>query len=103
MDWKETNARQRQVIVAGAALAINVLLLAAIAGLFHSASRMPWLAPGEDNAALLARCQRIQSTSARHTCVESVVAAVQQRSQGQRLAAVRDGQAGPAAASAVNR
>jgi hypothetical protein len=103
MDWKETNARQRQVIVAGAALAINVLLLAAVAGLFHSASRMPWLTPGEDNAALLARCQRIQGTSARHTCVESVVAAVQQHSAGQRLAAATGRPAGPAAASAVGR
>lgn len=48
---------------------------------------MPWLAPTEANAQLLARCDRIAATAARQQCVEAVIAALQARGAEPRLAA----------------
>ncbi|MDP2004176.1 MAG: hypothetical protein Q8K45_00725 [Rubrivivax sp.] len=90
-------ASQRRLAgVAG--VMVGSVAIAAVTVLFDSASRMPWLAPTEANAALLARCDRIAGTAARHHCVEAVIAAVQARGSDVRLAA-----RGPPATSPIAR
>lgn len=54
-------------------------VVAVVTVMFGHASRMPWLLPTTDHAALLAPCSRLQGTAARRHCVETVVAAVQAR------------------------
>jgi hypothetical protein len=89
-------ARRRQLAgVAG--VMVGTVVIAAVTVLFDSASRMPWLAPTEANAALLARCDRIAGTAAHQHCVEAVIAAVQARQSDIRLAAQEPAAGSPAA------
>jgi hypothetical protein len=104
MESKATSPRQAGAIVAGAVLLINVLLLlAAMAALVHLVSRVPWPAPGDQLGELIAGCQRIHGISARHHCVETVIADAQRRASVQRLAAAAPGAGSGDAASAVGR
>jgi hypothetical protein len=78
----ELSTRQRlarRALALVATVAVNAVLSMALMVMFHSASRLPWLAPTADNLARLARCDTSLGSSARHACVEQVIASVQAR------------------------
>lgn len=69
---------QRAVAVV-ATVAVNAVLSGVLLAMFHSSSSLPWLQPTDANQALLARCDKGLSSSARRACVEQVMASVQAR------------------------
>ena len=85
----ELSSRERLVwraVALVASVAVNAVLSLGLMVVFHSSSRLPWLAPTEANLALLARCNQGLGTSARRACVEQVVASVQARDASVRVA-----------------
>ena len=85
----ELSTRQRLVwraVALVASVAVNAVLSLGLMVVFHSSSRLPWLAPTETNLALLARCNQAQGSSARRACVEQVIASVQARDASVRVA-----------------
>ena len=78
----ELSTRQRLIwraVALVASVAVNAVLSMGLMVIFHSSSRLPWLAPTEANLALLARCNQGLSSGERRACVEQVIAAVQAR------------------------
>ena len=78
----ELSTRQRLVwraVALVASIAVNAVLSMGLMVVFHSSSRLPWLAPTEANLALMARCNQGQGSRDRRACVEQVVASVQAR------------------------
>lgn len=73
-----------------AGMTVALVALASVTGPFGQASSMPWLADTPVNVAALQPWQQIQSTAARHACVETTIAPVLTRDVATRLA-----QAGP--------
>ena len=85
----ELPTRQRLVwraVALVASVAVNAVLSMGLMVVFHSSSRLPWLAPTETNLALLARCNQAQGSGARRACVEQVIASVQARDASVRVA-----------------
>ena len=78
----ELSTRQRLIwraVALVASVAVNAVLSMGLMVIFHSSSRLPWLAPTEANLALLARCNQGLGSGERRACVEQVIAAVQAR------------------------
>ncbi len=85
----ELSTRQRMVwraVALVASVAVNAVLSMGLMVVFHSSSRLPWLAPTEANLALMARCNQGQGSRDRRACVEQVVASVQARDASVRVA-----------------
>ena len=85
----ELSIRQRLVwraVALVASVAVNAVLSLGLMVIFHSSSRLPWLAPTEVNLALLERCNQGLGSSARRACVEQVITAVQARDAAVRVA-----------------
>lgn len=85
----ELSTRQRLVwraVALVASVAVNAVLSMGLMVVFHSSSRLPWLAPTETNLALLARCNQGLGSGARRACVEQVIASVQARDASVRVA-----------------
>ena len=86
----ELSTHQRLVwraVALVASVAVNAVLSMGLMVIFHSSSRLPWLAPTEANLALLARCNQGLGSSARRACVEQVIASVQARDTEVQVAA----------------
>lgn len=71
--WETRQARRRQLagvlgVMAGAVVVSLVTVM------FDSVSQMPWLTPTKANLQLMARCDDVLGTDARHHCVEDAVA-----------------------------
>ncbi len=77
----------RRAATLAASAAITSVIAAALLGVFHSSSKMPWLTPTSSNAVLLSSCDKATSTVSRRACVEQIVARVQSRDGSVRLAA----------------
>lgn len=92
---KAANQRCHRLAGASAALAVNVVLLTSLAGLFHASSRMPWLAATEANAQLLSRCDKVRGAAPHQHCVEEVVTAVASRRGAIRVAEQGSADAAP--------
>ena len=78
----ELSTRQRLIwraVALVASVAVNAVLSMGLMVIFHSSSRLPWLAPTEANLALLARCNQGLGSGERRACVEQVIVAVQAR------------------------
>ena len=85
----EPSTRERLVwraVALVASVAVNAVLSLGLMVVFHSSSRLPWLAPTETNLALMARCNQGLSSGARRACVEQVIASVQEREASVRVA-----------------
>ena len=85
----ELSSRERLVwraVALVASVAVNAVLSLGLMVVFHSSSRLPWLAPTEANLALLARCNQGLGSGARRACVEQVLASVQARDTAVRVA-----------------
>lgn len=67
----------------GTALALagtcTLLLMGGIAGSFHGASQLAWLAPTAVNVAAVDGCRQLQRPDAQRGCLERVVAAAKVR------------------------
>lgn len=79
--------RALRLLAGGSGVVIGAALMTAVTALFGGASTMPWLAPTEANAALLAHCGALAGTAPRRDCTQAVIAAVQMRQGALRLAA----------------
>ena len=71
--WEPQRNRRRQLagvlgVMAGAVVVSLVTVM------FDSVSQMPWLTPTKANLQLMARCDEVRGTAARHHCVEDAVA-----------------------------
>ena len=78
----EPSTRERLVwraVALVASVAVNAVLSLGLMVVFHSSSRLPWLAPTETNLAMMARCNQGLSSGARRACVEQVIASVHAR------------------------
>ena len=78
----EPSTRERLVwraVALVASVAVNAVLSMGLMVVFHSSSRLPWLAPTETNLALMARCNQGLGSKDRRACVEQVIASVQAR------------------------
>ena len=78
----ELSTRQRLVwraVALVASVAVNAVLSMGLMVIFHSSSRLPWLAPTEANLVMLAPCNQGLGSSARRACVEQVIATVHAR------------------------
>jgi hypothetical protein len=80
--------RRHKLVAAVAAPLASALVVAAVVGAFHHASRVPWVVPHGEAAALVAACEREPARAARAACVRDAVAQVQQREKAQAVAAV---------------